>query len=259
MRIGLRGAPHNKSWSIGTTDIASVHRVCTLRINETGQAVCAATCCLNSAEEAARIAEDVPWCEMKAAEVLEQALCRVLVERGHEVFIAPKKYRLGYPSSKATQNTKDAMKELWTHDLDVALAIHTNSASKTSRAFQAMYPTDRNAKQDESEDLCTEICEMVVRSGYPHYTRVREYSSYEGNMAPCAHAYLEVDYGNSNPDAARDFLRHIDDYARDIADGIESWWTEKGGELPKQEDIKTRLSNVLADLKAKTAAQKGGD
>ena len=73
-------------------------------------------------------------------------------------------------------------------------------------------------------------------------------------MAPCPHSYLEVDYGNSNPDAARDFLRHYKEYATAIVEGLEAWWVSEGHSLPNTSPadnsaLISRLKSLITRIK----------
>ena len=69
MRIGLRGAPHSKSWAIGKRD----GRECNRHANN--PSLCAG-CLRGSVAEAERCDENAWWCEMKAAELLEQEVAQ---------------------------------------------------------------------------------------------------------------------------------------------------------------------------------------
>lgn len=246
MRIGLRSAPHSKSWAIGKRD----GRECNRHANY--PSLCA-DCLGGAVAEAARCDENAWWCEMKGSELLEQEVARQLRARGHQVFIADKSQRLGYPAPVGEEQCKIAMREMWSHNLDVSLSIHTNSAGETSRAIQALWPTTRNAQQKRCIDLCNHLV-SGIQNHYSYLVKARLYSSYEGNMAPCPHSYLEVDYANSNPDAARDFLRNYKEYAAGIVEGLESWWVSEGHSLPEQKPadnstLISRLTSLITRIK----------
>lgn len=237
MRIGLRGAPHSKSWAIGKRDGHECNR------HANNPSLCAG-CLRGSVAEAERCDENAWWCEMKASELLEQEVAQQLRVRGHQVFIADKSQRLGYPAPVGDEQCKVAMREMWSNGLDVSLSIHTNSARADSRGIQCMWPTTRNPKWKQCIHLCEHLM-IAFKRHYNYMVRARFYSSYEGNMAPCPHSYLEVDYGNSNPDAARDFLRHYKEYATAIVEGLEAWWVSEGHSLPNQKPAPPTDSSAL--------------
>jgi len=182
-------------------------------------------------------------CEMKHCWQVGEALERELVARGHTVFMANKKYRLGAPQETAAQNTRLAMAELNAHKPDLHIAIHTNANGNAStRGVQAMYPPARYGERTErSKALCREIA-AAIQGIYDGRTWTREYSAIETNTCPGAGCYLELGYGNTNVQDARFVHDHPQEIARAIADGMEAWWKSEGKPLPETPATGTPVS-----------------
>ena len=215
MKVSIRPAPHSK-----------------------GCAVAGRTWCDRYNDQPERCETECPpgyCCEMKHCWKVGEALEKELTARGHTVYMANKKYRLGAPSDVAAQNTKLAMAELNAHNPDLHIAIHTNANGNASvRGVQAMYPPACYGKRTErSKALCKAIA-VAMEPIYDGKVKTREYSATETNTCPGAGCYLELGYGNTNPQDARWVHEHPAEIAKALADGMEAWWKSEGHDLPQQ-------------------------
>lgn len=209
MKISIRPAPHSKGCAVDGRSSCDLYQ--------------------NHQEKCATLCKETMCCEMKHCWELGEALRDILIARGHDVKMADKKYRKGWPSSKASQNTRDAMAELMAWSPDVHIAIHTNAAGKTVTGVRIGYPDiTNNAGEKARVDESRRLAEMIVRHNAPVYhtpsnVKTTTYNFSELNSPTCPAIYIEACYANTNLQDARWLHDNIEAIARSYADGIEAW------------------------------------
>lgn len=209
MKISIRPAPHSKGCAVDGRSSCDLYQ--------------------NHQEKCATLCKETMCCEMKHCWELGEALRDILIARGHEVKMADKKFRKGWPSSKASQNTRDAMAELMAWAPDVHIAIHTNAAGKTVTGVRIGYPDiTNNAGEKARVAESKRLAEMIVRHNAPVYhtpenVQTTTYNFSELNSPKCPAVYIEACYANTNLQDARWLHDNIEAIARSYADGIEAW------------------------------------
>ena len=218
MKITIRPAPHSKSCAHSGNGFCSKFK----NQPERCETECPAGWC----------------CEMKHCWELGEKLRDILIARGHEVMMANKKYRKGYPESKANENMKLAIEELMAWNPDVHMAIHTNSASSGVTGVRIGYPAVSNNRGEEAR------CERSYLLAYdiaqenkkiyhtPDKVKTCTYNFYELNKPTCTAVYIEGCFANSNKKDAEWWHNNMEAIAKSYADGIEKWWLNEGHSLP---------------------------
>lgn len=209
MKISIRPAPHSKGCAVDGRSSCDLYQ--------------------NHQEKCATLCKEFMCCEMKHCWQVGEALRDILIARGHEVKMADKKYRKGWPSEKASQHTKAAMAELMSWSPDVHVAIHTNAAGKTVTGVRIGYPDiTNNAGEKVRVAESKRLAEMIVRHNAPVYhtpsnVKTTTYNFSELNSPKCPAVYIEACYANTNLQDARWLHDNIEAIARSYADGIEAW------------------------------------
>lgn len=180
-------------------------------------------------------------CEMKHCWELGEALRDILIARGHDVKMADKKYRKGWPSEKASQHTKAAMAELMSWKPDLHIAIHTNAAGASVMGVRIGYPDIAyNSGEKERVSESKRLAELVATHNArvyhtPSNVKTTTYNFSELNSPTCPAIYIEACYANTNLQDARWLHDNIEAIARSYADGIEAWGGKATEE--KEDDI----------------------
>lgn len=219
MKISIRPAPHSK-----------------------GCAVAGREWCGKFDNHSERCATECPagyCCEMKHCWEVGEKLEKILIERGHEVKMADKRYRKGNPASKASENTILAMQELMAWNPDVHVAIHTNaSESKSAYGIRIGYPQKRYGSVAERLASSKRLAEHIVAENKKIYyapgwvSSTNGYNFYELNVPKCPAVYIEGCFANSNLADAKWWHNNMDAIAKSYADALEKWWVNEGNQLP---------------------------
>lgn len=220
MKVSIRPAPHSKTCAISDRRIS----------------------CGKFDDQSERCATECPagyCCEMKHCWQVGEKLRDILIARGHEVMMANKKYRKGSTSSKASDNTKDAMKELMAWKPDVHIAIHTNASEKSSsHGVRIGYPQVRYGSDPERLAASKRLANSVVAENKKIYwdknyvTSTDSWNFYELNVPKCPAIYIEGCFANSNEKDAHWWHDNMDIIAKSYADALENWWVGEGNKLP---------------------------
>lgn len=220
MKVSIRPAPHSK-----------------------GCAFAGMSSCGKFQNKSERCENECPagyCCEMKHCWEVGEMLRDILIARGHKVKMADKKYRKGWPESKAGENTRKAIEELMQWNPDVHVAIHTN-ASSNSAAFGVRigYPGS-TCNQGENKRIARskKLAELVVEENRkiyykPSYVNITNgYNFYELNKPTCPAIYIEGCYANSNIKDAQWWHENKYEIALSYANALEAWWASEGNSLP---------------------------
>lgn len=217
MRITIRPAPHSKSCAWGKNK----------------------SWCSKFDNQPLRCETECPegWCcEMKHCWEVGEKLRDILVARGHEVKMADKKYRKGQPESKASAETKLAMKELMDWGPDVHIAIHTNSFDDVVTGVRIGYP-DIAYNKGETVRVAESkrLAEAIVAENKKIYHTTSKvitttYNFYELNKPDCPAVYIEGCFANSAKADADWWHDNMDAIAKSYADAIDAWIAEKKDE-----------------------------
>ena len=222
MKISIRPAPHSKSCAWGKNK----------------------SWCSKFDNQPLRCETECPdgWCcEMKHCWDVGVKLRDILIARGHEVKMADKKFRKGWPSSKASEETKLAMAELLAWGPDVHIAIHTNSFDDVVTGVRIGYPDiaynkGENTRVAESKRLAEAIVAENKKIYHtPSKVITTTYNFYELNKPDCPAVYIEGCFANSAKKDADWWHDNMDAIALAYADGIEAWGGKATEE--KEDDI----------------------
>lgn len=223
MKITIRPAPHSKGCAVDGRSSCGLYQ----NHPEKCETQCTPDMC----------------CEMKHCWEVGEKLRDILIARGHEVMMADKKYRKGWPESKASQNTKDAMAELMAWGPDVHIAIHTNAAGASVTGVRIGYP-DIAYNKGENERIAESkrLAELIVKHNAPVYhtpskVLTTTYNFGELNSPTCPAVYIEGCYANTNKQDAEWWHGNMDAIAKSYADGIEAWGGKATGEPEKEVDF----------------------
>ncbi|MBQ8616298.1 MAG: N-acetylmuramoyl-L-alanine amidase [Clostridia bacterium] len=234
MKISIRPAPHSKGCAVDGRSSCDLYQ--------------------NHQEKCATKCTESMCCEMKHCWQIGEALEKELVARGYQVKMADKKYRKGWPSSKATQNTKDAMAELLAWAPDLHIAIHTNAAGASVRGIRIGYPNiANNAGETVRVAESKRLAELVVKTNkaiYPAPEKVvtTTYNYYELNKPDCPAIYIEAAFANTNKQDAEWVHGNIERIATAYADAIDQWSGKTAA--TKEEEVET--VSYQAYVKTKT-------
>lgn len=224
MKITIRPAPHSKGCAIDGRSSCDLYQ--------------------NHQEKCAELCKPDMCCEMKHCWMMGEKLRDVLIARGHEVRMADKKYRKGWPSEKASQHTKAAMAELMAWKPDLHIAIHTNAAGASVQGVRIGYPdiaynsgeTERVANSKRLAELVAQQNARVYHT--PSNVKTTTYNFSELNSPTCPAIYIEGCYANTNKVDAEWWHNNMDAIATSYADGIEAW------ARPDEEDIVAYKASV---------------
>lgn len=222
MKITIRPAPHSKTCAISDRKSS----------------------CGKFQDQSHRCETECPagyCCEMRHCWEVGEKLRDILLARGHEVLMADKKYRKGSTEKRASDNTKDAMKELMAWKPDVHVAIHTNASDKpTSHGVRIGYPQKRYGSDQERIDASKRLADLVVAENkkiywHPGYVSSTDsWNFYELNVPKCPAIYIEGCFANSNEKDAHWWHDNMDAIATSYADALEAWWAGEHEEQPEQ-------------------------
>lgn len=238
MKITIRPAPHSK-----------------------GCAVAGKEWCSKFNDKSERCENECPagfCCEMKHCWEVGEILQDILVSRGHEVKMGNKKYRKASTDSKASQNTKNDMKELMAWGPDVHIAIHTNaSSSKSAHGVRIGYPQKKTNSDKKRLERSKKLAEFIVAENKKIYWDAAKvattdgYNFYELNNPTCPAVYIEGCFANSNLQDAEWWHGKAYEIALSYADGLEKWLLSEGEKLPsgsetlpKEEFVTTAIINT---------------
>lgn len=234
MKISIRPAPHSKGCAVDGRSSCDLYQ--------------------NHQEKCATKCTESMCCEMKHCWQIGEALEKELIARGYQVKMADKKYRKGWPSSKATQNTKDAMAELLAWAPDLHIAIHTNAAGATVQGIRIGYPNiANNAGETARVAESKRLAELVVKTNKaiyhsPDKVLTTTYNYYELNKPDCPAIYIEAAFANTNKQDAEWVHGNIERIATAYADAIDQW----SGKTATTKDEEVETVSYQAYVKTKT-------
>lgn len=209
MKITIRPAPHSKGCAVDGRSSCDLYQ--------------------NHQEKCAELCTHDMCCEMKHCWMVGEKLRDILIARGHDVRMADKKYRKGWPSEKASKNTKDAMAELMAWKPDLHIAIHTNAAGASVMGVRIGYPdiaynSGEKERVAESKRLAELVAQHNARVYHtPSNVKTTTYNFSELNSPTCPAIYIEGCYANTNKKDAEWWHNNMDAIATSYADGIEAW------------------------------------